>query len=263
MRKLEKCRYVSERRVTHPDLMRNFGRNKTLEVETANLNVLTISSHRVSSFPLCYSKTTQYQVFVELCWTFYPLLLNVPLFMYSGCDLLSGQDLRFLMEGPFAPASSPPGWPAPSPLAWQKGWLTFVKYDFALWLCVRSDTPDRVLSPSHPRHRHVHFKVRFGGRNCGGERSNRSTSVLIHPEFRLAGAGETLASEAVSVICDLWGVTENVTLPVFERFTAAGCDIDEFEWKCRRKRGKWKMKEWWNQTNANLLQQNTKHFSWI
>lgn len=67
VRKLENCRYVGEQCVTHPDLMRNFGRNKTPEVETANVNVLTISSNRVSSFPLCYSKTMQYQAFVELC----------------------------------------------------------------------------------------------------------------------------------------------------------------------------------------------------
>lgn len=114
-------------------------------------------------------------------------------------------------------------------LARWKGRLTFIKHDFALGLGVRSDAPDRVLFPSHPRHRRVHLKVRCGGRNCGGKRSNGSASALAPPTFRFAGAGETLASEAISVIRDLLGVSENVTLPVFERFTAAECDVSEFE----------------------------------
>lgn len=134
-------------------------------------------------FPtLLFKDSPQHQIFVELSWTFYPLLLNVPVFMYSGCDLWRTQDLSFFFfEG--RPLLRLPAHPADQlfqPLAQLKGWLTFIKCDFALRLCVGGDARDGILFPGHPRHRRVHLKVRLGRRNWRrGEQQIEFLSLYI------------------------------------------------------------------------------------
>lgn len=96
---------------------------------------------------------------------FYPLLLNVIMFMYSGCDLCGDPGISNFGNRLPHFILTPSGWPSPSHLVQLKGWLTFIKCDFSHRLRIGGNTRDGVLFPCHPRCCHVHLKVWFGRRN--------------------------------------------------------------------------------------------------